>query len=94
MQKQCFNFSLFLFFFYFLLANRGGIWCPTSGDSETRAAPERLRTKYSNPKYYTHLVHPGVGLICPTVLKDRETGLSANSDLTVVKELLKDNLIA
>jgi hypothetical protein len=68
----------FYFYFYFLLANRGGIWCPTSGDSETRAAHERLRTKYSNPKYYTHLVHPGVGLIRPTVLKDRETRLSAN----------------
>ncbi len=35
----------------------------TFGDSEVRTALERLRTKYSHPKYYTHLVHPGVDVV-------------------------------
>jgi hypothetical protein len=44
-------------------------------------------------KYYTHLVHPGIRSV-RSVLKSRETGLSANSDLTVVKALLKKLLFA
>ena len=46
-------------------------------------------------KVLSHLVYPGVGFVW-SVLKDRETGLSAqfSSDLTVVKALLKKLLFA
>ena len=51
------NAVISLFYFYFLLANRGGIWGPTSGDIEARTTPERLkRLKYFKSKYYTPTV--------------------------------------
>ena len=57
--------SIFIFLRLFLFSHRRNVAVrvPTFGDSEARTALERLRAKYYHPKYYTHLVHPGVGFV-------------------------------